>query len=448
MENAAAQNSFGICLERGVGGCKNLSLAALFYRREAEQGHPDGANNFGFCLEHGRGVEQNFELAAQHYKFAADRGHPDAKANHARCLRLLGQWEPPDRSSRCVSHSPSADRLCGIFRDFLRNPEPLAPDERRLFRSLRRLKTAAPPLGIPASSAVAWIPDETQSGVSSVVKLTTDSKSVLIAVKRSKTREWAELIRREAAILQSLKHPLVPAMRPGTAEAHGGNAAIATEYAGNGALAAASHPPSWTCAVRAAQVASRKLPLALPSPCDSRTPAAPPTATSDPKIFCSTGTGPCGSRALAAALPPRLWLCPPPASAAVGPEWILLTLHPSATTFFAFGLVLYRLLAGRPAFDESLRLRQIAFKVLVEDARPEIPGSVPPPARKLIADCWEADPDDRPSFEEIVDRLAAMQFRVSANVNSAKVRAFVKSIEAWEEEHASEEQGRAVAQRG
>jgi hypothetical protein len=47
-KNAAAENSFGICLERGIGVHKNLSLAGQYYLRSAQQGHPDGANNFGF----------------------------------------------------------------------------------------------------------------------------------------------------------------------------------------------------------------------------------------------------------------------------------------------------------------------------------------------------------------------------------------------------------------
>jgi TPR repeat protein len=122
MKNAAAQNSFGICLERGIGAHKNLLLAAQFCRPAADQGHADGANNFGFCLEHGPGVEQSFEMAAKYYGFAAERGHPEAKLNCARCMHLLGRWEPPDRSSDAASHPPSADRLAEVFHPFLENP--------------------------------------------------------------------------------------------------------------------------------------------------------------------------------------------------------------------------------------------------------------------------------------------------------------------------------------
>jgi serine/threonine protein kinase len=60
-----------------------------------------------------------------------------------------------------------------------------------------------------------------------------------------------------------------------------------------------------------------------------------------------------------------------------------------ASDSFAFGLILFEILAVRPAFAEKLSRWQIARTVA--DERPEIPDSVPPPARALIADCWTAD---------------------------------------------------------
>jgi TPR repeat protein len=60
-ENAAAENSFGFCLERGIGVHNNLSIAADFYPRAVQLGDADGANNFGSCLERARGVQQSIE---------------------------------------------------------------------------------------------------------------------------------------------------------------------------------------------------------------------------------------------------------------------------------------------------------------------------------------------------------------------------------------------------
>jgi TPR repeat protein len=113
-------------------------------------------------------------MAAEYYGIAAERGHSEAKLNRARCMRLLGQWEPPDRSSESVSHPPSPDRLSEIFRSFLQNPEPLDDDGRRLLSSLQRMKTAAS------------VPHEIQSGRSSVVQIELDSESNPTAVKRGR----------------------------------------------------------------------------------------------------------------------------------------------------------------------------------------------------------------------------------------------------------------------
>jgi TPR repeat protein len=151
-------------------GLKNISLAAQYYQRAAQQGHPDGANNFGICLESGRGVTQNIELAAEYYKFAADCGHSEAKLNHSRCLRLLDRWEPSDRSSESISHPPSFEYLSNIFHDFLQNPESLDEDGRQLLKSFERMKTPATIPGIPDSSSVVSVSDEIWRGDSSTVK--------------------------------------------------------------------------------------------------------------------------------------------------------------------------------------------------------------------------------------------------------------------------------------
>lgn len=132
-ENAAAQNSFRICLECAH---QNLFLAAHFYRRSAEQGHADDANNHGFCLEHGRGIQQNIEIAASYDKVAASFGHPEAGVNRERCLRLLDKWELPNRSSESPSYSRSADHLFELSRDVLQHPDPRDEKEQRFVSAL------------------------------------------------------------------------------------------------------------------------------------------------------------------------------------------------------------------------------------------------------------------------------------------------------------------------
>jgi hypothetical protein len=84
---------------------------------------------------------------------------------------------------------------------------------------------------------------------------------------------------------------------------------------------------------------------------------------------------------------------------------------------------------GQPAFSEKLTGIEIGFKVAIRDQRPTIPKFVLPSVQELISDCWAKKPGDRPSFEEIVDRLMKMKFKLMPNVNSSKLSKFVKRIE-------------------
>jgi hypothetical protein len=79
-----------------------------------------------------------------------------------------------------------------------------------------------------------------------------------------------------------------------------------------------------------------------------------------------------------------------------------------------------------------LTLIEIEFMVAIKHALPDIPEFVLPSTRELITDCWAEKPGDRPRFEDIVDRLKKMRFKVMPNVNSLKLKEFVKKIEEWE----------------
>jgi hypothetical protein len=90
-------------------------------------------------------------------------------------------------------------------------------------------------------------------------------------------------------------------------------------------------------------------------------------------------------------------------------------------------LILYELVVGKPPFSKSLKQQSVTKWLIVEDARPDIPDFVLPEVGKLIRDCWATDPDDRPSFNQILRRLERMNFKLTANANSSKVSEFVKN---------------------
>jgi hypothetical protein len=95
-------------------------------------------------------------------------------------------------------------------------------------------------------------------------------------------------------------------------------------------------------------------------------------------------------------------------------------------------LIPYELVVRKASFSKSLKRHAVAKRLIVEDARPDTPNFVLPEVGKLIRDCWETDPDDRPSFNQILRWLERMNFKLTANVNSSKISEFVKKANDWE----------------
>jgi serine/threonine protein kinase len=99
---------------------------------------------------------------------------------------------------------------------------------------------------------------------------------------------------------------------------------------------------------------------------------------------------------------------------------------------FSFGIILCELLARQPGFSLDLLPCQL-MKMVVEDrARPTIPAFVNKEIRRLIGDCWKQKADKRPSFEDILERLEEMDFKITTGVSSVKVRRFVAAVKGRE----------------
>jgi len=71
---------------------------------------------------------------------------------------------------------------------------------------------------------------------------------------------------------------------------------------------------------------------------------------------------------------------------------------------YAFGIILYEMVSNDVPFKEMNQM-QLLLEVAINNKRPIIPQTCPPPFRRLITDCWNNDPTQRPPFSGILKML-------------------------------------------
>jgi serine/threonine protein kinase len=337
--------------------------------------------------------------------------------------------------------------LSNIFPDFLTNSEPQQLDDvgRQLFNSFERLRapTIIPIISTSTESEFEfkWIADNIESGDSSVVKLSLDSESKLTVVKRSQNPEGAELIRWEYAILKTLKHPLILQLHSHISDTFDHNSMIVTEFARNGSLA--SHLPSEECPIQCRLSGPNRITKVivgialamryLHSQGIIHRDLKPHNILLDWDWTVRIADF---GHSISPEMPIPLSLTRPNAdrfwpsidSRYLAPECYENLYFPESDVF-SFGMILYEVLTGKPAFSNDLTRLDLTVMIAVKDERPVIPDFIHPSAQELITACLAREPSDRPSFEEIVNDLIEMKVKVMANVNPLKQSQFVNKIE-------------------
>ncbi|OHT04494.1 TKL family protein kinase [Tritrichomonas foetus] len=99
------------------------------------------------------------------------------------------------------------------------------------------------------------------------------------------------------------------------------------------------------------------------------------------------------------------------------PHWmapeILTTEHnyTSKVDVYAYGVVLWELATKLTPYH-GMYTRLIISEVKNKDIRPQLPNDINPALKDLITQCWDRDPDVRPSFDEIVRRFEEENIRI------------------------------------
>ncbi|OHS92739.1 TKL family protein kinase [Tritrichomonas foetus] len=90
-------------------------------------------------------------------------------------------------------------------------------------------------------------------------------------------------------------------------------------------------------------------------------------------------------------------------------QWMAPELHDPKTSkkannkvdVYSYGIILWELLTGDIPFKDMSPV-QIAHAVGKDEERPKIPSDAPKPLSNLIVQCWDKNPANRPSFDQIL----------------------------------------------
>jgi serine/threonine protein kinase len=88
---------------------------------------------------------------------------------------------------------------------------------------------------------------------------------------------------------------------------------------------------------------------------------------------------------------------------------------------YSFGIVLWELITGLLPF-QNMTAVQAAFAVVNKGVRPNIPADCPPALADIMCRCWDASPDMRPPFAQVVRLLEDAQVEIMNSVRRARFR--------------------------
>ncbi|KAL4442739.1 hypothetical protein ABPG77_006733 [Micractinium sp. CCAP 211/92] len=78
-----------------------------------------------------------------------------------------------------------------------------------------------------------------------------------------------------------------------------------------------------------------------------------------------------------------------------------------AADVYAFGILMYEVWARCRAWA-GLSMAQLSFEVVVRQGRPPVPPGCPPGYSSLMEQCWAQTPEDRPTFQTVLQSLQAL----------------------------------------
>ena len=110
------------------------------------------------------------------------------------------------------------------------------------------------------------------------------------------------------------------------------------------------------------------------------------------------------------------------------PEVLNDEVYSEKSDVYAFAMIVYEIFSYEKPFD-GLSINGIMRKVVNEGKRPPISDDIPEIYKNLIEECWDQNPDVRPTFEEIVESMKTNQEYITDLTDEADYLDFIDFID-------------------
>lgn len=113
----------------------------------------------------------------------------------------------------------------------------------------------------------------------------------------------------------------------------------------------------------------------------------------------------------------------------IAPEVLRDEPYTKSADVYSYSIILYDILTGIRPFSE-FDFNELIEKVAIQNLRPELTSDISEPYQNLIKKCWSPNPEERPTFDEIVNFLKENKnCAFSEKVNESELHDYIDYIE-------------------